>query len=56
MTQLLGMFQNREGQKSFKIDTKVEIQDYGNVEAIKAGIRDPKKIQEYMENLQKARG
>ena len=53
MTQLLGMFQNQEGQKEFVIDNKVEVEDWGNVEAIRAGIRDPKKIQEYMENLKK---
>ena len=50
------MFQNKEGQKEYVIDNKVEVQDWGNLEAIRAGIRDPKKIQEYMENLQKARG
>lgn len=55
MTQLLGMFQNQEGQKEFVIDNKVEVEDWGNVEAIRAGIRDPKKIQEYMENLKKGR-
>ena len=55
MTQLLGMFQNKEGQKEFVIDNQVEVQDWGNVEAIRAGIRDPKKIQEYMENLKKGR-
>ena len=53
MTQLLGMFQKQEGQHEFKIDTQVEIEDYGNVEAIKAGIRDPEKIKEYMANLHK---
>ena len=55
MTQLLGMFQNQEGQREFVIDNKVEVEDWGNVEAIRAGIRDPKKIQEYMENLKKGR-
>ena len=37
------------------IDNKVEILDYGNVDAIRAGIRDPKKIKEYMERLQRER-
>jgi len=35
------------------IDNKVEIEDYGNAEAIRAGIRDPEKIKEFMENLHK---
>ena len=42
-------------QKQFVIDTKVEVTDWGNIEAIKAGIKDPKQMAEYMEKLRRER-
>ena len=42
-------------QKQFVIDTKVEVEDWGNVEAIKAGIKDPKQMKEYMEKIRAER-
>ena len=43
MADILNVFQKPSVyQKQFIVDNKVEILDYGNVEAIKAGIKDPK--------------
>ena len=43
MSQVLQIFQRPTiHQKNFVIDTKVEVTDWGNIEAIKAGIKDPK--------------
>ena len=51
MSQLLAMFGNKPSQPSLKGDHKVEVEDYGNVEAIRAGIRDPEEIKKFMANL-----
>ena len=53
MSDLLTIFQNPK--QEVKDDVKVSIEDYGNVEALKAGIRDPVKIKEYMEKLRRER-
>ena len=56
MSSVLSIFQNPSAhQKEFIIDTKVEVLDWGNVDALKAGIKDPAKIKEYMEKLQRER-
>lgn len=56
MANLLKMFQQPENQKQFQLETKVEVLDHGNLEALKAGITDPAKQKEYMENLYKSKG
>lgn len=56
MSQVLKIFQRPTSfQKGFVIDTKVEVTDWGNVEAIKAGIKDPKQMAAYMEKLRRER-
>ena len=56
MADILNVFQKPSVyQKQFIVDNKVEILDYGNVEAIKAGIKDPKQMAEYMEQLRRER-
>ena len=43
MADILNVFQKPSVyQKQFIVDNKVEVLDWGNVEAIKAGIKDPK--------------
>ena len=56
MTQLRSMFRpSLHLQPQFLIDNKVQVLDWGNVDAIKAGLKDPSKIKEYMEELQRDR-
>ena len=56
MSQVLQIFQRPTiHQKNFVIDTKVEVTDWGNIEAIKAGIKDPKQMAAYMEKLRRER-
>ena len=56
MSEVLSVFQRPTvHQKKFVIDNKVTITDYGNVEAIKAGIKDPKQMAAYMEKLRRER-
>ena len=55
MQDILKVFQ-KPAQTNFVVDNKVEVLDWGNVEAIKAGIKDPKAMAEYMEKLKRERG
>ena len=56
MSVLLNMFQRPSvHQRQFIIDTKVEVEDWGNIEALRAGITDPAKIAEFMEKLKRER-
>jgi len=56
MSVLLNMFQRPSvHQSQFVIDTKVEVEDWGNIEALRAGITDPAKIAEFMEKLKRER-